>query len=145
MPEAAPVQMRTVRLADGTYLGFIRLVSDDSAIAFDDAVWLTGEAGEDAAIAAGLCDDSSRAECLPDGFFIENTDPSASLIALGSSVRIVMQTYRMEESGVVEPQEIDLDAFERLVNDTAAHWNDLPYEITVEDGAVGLIEEVYVP
>lgn len=144
-PETLPAQVHTVRLVDGTYLGFIRSVSGGTAIAFDDAVWLTGEAGEDAAIAAGLCDEASRAECLPNGFFIENVDHSASFIALGNAVRVVMQTYGMEESGVVEPREIDLNTFERLVNDTAARWNDLPYEITVEDGAVDLIEEVYVP
>ncbi len=131
---------------DGVHLGFIRaLIDDDTAVYFDDATWLTGDAGIDAAIAAGMCSEETRGECLPNDFFIRNDDTTETRLTLRADARIVMLTHGMETSGEVAPRTISVADFSALVNDAALHWRTLPYEITVSQGDVVEIAEVYVP
>ena len=135
-----------VQLSDGEHLGFVHAFTDNNtAIDFDDASWFTGAAAEDAAIRAGLCDDETRDECVPNGFFIENTEAKTERIAVAPNAKVSMQTWKMEETGEVAPREISLGDFAALINDPAAHWQKLPYRITVDKNVVTGIEEVYIP
>lgn len=130
---------------DGKHLGFILVLNENnSAMDVDTATWLTGTAAEDAAIRAGLCTEETRNECNPNGFFIERRDEKER-ISLDPNVHIIMQTWRMEETGEVAPREIDLATFAELINNPSLHWRNLPYTITVENNAVIRIEEVYIP
>jgi hypothetical protein len=125
--------------------GYIRsLNTASSTLQFDDAQWMTGTAGEDAAIAAGLCTEETRAECLPNDFYIGNTDPDPVTIPLAQNLTIYMLTWNAGDAGI-KRQSIRLNEFAALINDTAAHWNKLPYNVTVKNNAVIMIEEVYVP
>src|SRR3989344_3027470 len=69
------IPANSAALRDGEYLGFIHAVGAGSRayIEFDDAVWLSGAAGEDAAIVAGLCTEETRSECLPNDYFLKNS------------------------------------------------------------------------
>lgn len=131
---------------DGEHLGFIRaLTDDDTALYFDEAVWLTGAAAEDAAIAAGLCTEETRAECTPNDFFIKNDDATEARLPVRNDARVTLLTYRMEETGSVTARTVDIGTFSDLVNDPALHWSSLPYEIVVSQGDIVSIQEVYVP
>ena len=55
-----------------------------------------------------------------------------------------MQTLYAEQESVTR-REITTAQFTSLINDASLHWNKLPYTITVENGLVTLIEEVYIP
>jgi len=135
-----------VALADGTHLGFIRAVDagESPTLSFDEAVWLSGREGEDAAIAAGHCTEEERSECLPNDYFIENASPEAAPLPASPELRVFMQTLYAEQESVTR-REITTAQFTSLINDASLHWNKLPYTITVEHGLVTLIEEVYIP
>lgn len=126
--------------------GFIRSVSTGTVaqINFDDAFWLSGVAGEDAAIQAGLCTEATRSECLPNDFFIYNDAENPASLSLDPSAVIYMLTWHAEEEGV-KRENIRLFDFAKLVNDSNQHWNKLPYNVTMQDGQVIMIEEVYIP
>lgn len=133
-------------LEDGEYFGFIRALTDNNtAMDFDDATWLTGKEGENAAIRAGFCTEGTRSECLPNDFFIENTENKSIRIVIDPAVMIFMQTWMMEETGEIASREIDMRDFADLINDLALHWHNLPYRITVTGNGVTRIEEIYVP
>jgi len=135
-----------IHFQDGKYLGYVRRVDvGDRILVFDDAVWLAGKAGEDAAIEAGHCTPATRSECLPNDYFIKNTTVADELLLMDQSVLLFMQTWKMEESGEVAARAIGLADFAGLINDRSLHWRQLPYAITVEGGKVTRIEEVYVP
>lgn len=132
---------------DGEYFGFIRAITDNGTrIDFDDARWLTGKEGEDAAIEVGICTETTRKECLPNGFFIKKTSTIATQsYTLDPHVRIIMQTWNMENTGNVEDQEITLHDFVEVMASTTTIWSKVPYRIFLTKGAITAIREVYVP
>ncbi len=125
--------------------GFIRSIDmENRSISFDDALWLSGTMGENAAIAAGLCTEETRSECLPNDYFIYNEAEIATNIPLASNIAVYMVTWNAGDQGV-KRQFIKLDEFAALLNNPAQHWNKLPYNVSVKDNEVIMIEEVYVP
>lgn len=125
--------------------GFIRsLDTKKRSISFDDALWLSGRAGEDAAIAAGLCTEETRSECLPNDYYIYNEAEIATDIPLAKNITIYMVTWNAGDQGV-KRQFIKLDEFAKLINDPSQHWQKLPYNVSVKDNEVIMIEEVYIP
>ena len=127
-------------------VGFIRAVTTNGnyGITFDEALFLTGTEGEDAAIAAGRCTDATRSSCLPNDFIISNESETTDQLEFATGIRITMQTLGMEQDGVQE-REITKQEFERLINDPQAEWRQLPYRVTKRSGLVVAIEEIYVP
>jgi hypothetical protein len=131
---------------DGEHFGFIRAFTDNNtAFDFDSAIWLSGKDGKDAAIAAGVCTEETRTDCLNNDYFIENTSIKSVRVVVSPDVQVFMQTLKMEETGEVTEREISLENFAELVNDEALYWNSLPYKITILDNSVIKITEVYVP
>lgn len=131
---------------DGEHFGFIRAVVDNqTAMDFDGAVWLSGTAGEEAAIRAGLCTPETRSECLPNDFYIENISTETRRFTLSPETRVFMQTWGMEESGEVATREVPLAQFAELINTPELHWQSLPYMVTVTEGVALFIEEIYIP
>lgn len=134
-------------IEDGRLFGFIRSVEEGpggTAILFDDATWLSGREGEDAAIEAGLCTEETRNECLPNDFFILNEDMETLRVPVAEDAEVVMETYRTGEPGDAG-EELSIEDFTVLINNEELHWSELPYHVTVEDGDVVRIEEQYVP
>lgn len=139
--EQSPLSFR-----DGKYLGYIHNVDKSNlTLAFDDAIWLTGAAGQEAAIEAGHCTRETREECLPNDYFIKNNEARDEVLPIDMAVLLFMQTWKMEETGSVATREIGLADFAKLLNDPGLHWRNLPYNITVQNGKVVKIEEVYIP
>jgi len=125
--------------------GYIRSFDTaSSTLQFDDAQWMTGAAGEDAAIAAGICTEETRSECLPNDFYIGNADAKPVTIPLAPNLTIYMLTWNAGESGI-KRQSIRTNEFAALINDHSQHWNKLPYNVTVKNNQVIMIEEVYTP
>ncbi len=136
----------TPALSNGEHLGFIHaLIDNNTAMDFDDAIWLTGTAAEDAAIAAGICTEETRNECTPNGYFIQNSTRDDARISIDPQTVVVMQTKNMEETGGIEAKQISLTEFASLINDQNLHWNELPYTITITNNTVTRIAEVYIP
>lgn len=137
---------KTISFGDGKYLGYVHEIdAGKMVLAFDDAVWLTGKAAEDAAIEAGHCTEDTRSECVPNDYFIKNADVRDELLPLDRNLRLFMQTWKMEETGMVAEREINLTDFSGLINDRSLHWRNLPYNVTIQNGKVTRIEEVYIP
>jgi hypothetical protein len=126
--------------------GFVRAVTTNGnyGIIFDEATWLTGEEGENAAIEAGLCTEETRATCLPNGFIIDNPSSATQNLEFSTDIVIAMQTLNMENEGVKENQ-ITKEHFERLINDPVAHWQSVPFQLLMKNGLIRIVEEVYVP
>lgn len=127
-------------------VGFIRTVSTNGnyGILFDDAVWLSGKEGEDAAIAAGLCTEATRRDCLPNDFIIKNDTETTELLEFGTGIAITMQTLGMEQDGV-QDRVISKQEFEQLINDPQTQWRQLPYRIMIRNGLVTEVHEIYIP
>jgi len=127
-------------------VGFIRSVTTNGnyGIFFDEAVWLSGTEGEDAAIAAGLCTEVTRRDCLPNDFIIKNETETTELLEFGTGIIVTMQTLGMEENGVKD-RTISKQEFEQLINDPQAHWRQLPYRILLRNGHVTEVTEIYIP
>lgn len=125
--------------------GFIRGIDAAArTIEFDDARWLVGSDAEDAAIAAGLCTEETRDDCIPNDYFILNEATTTERLQFSIDPHIAMMTLNAEESGVQETR-VSLDEFVKLLHDTKAAWSDLPYQILLENGVITIVEEVYVP
>lgn len=141
-------QAEPLSLADGTHLGFIRALTDNGTrMDFDDGVWLTGEAALEAAIAAGECEgvEQTYDNCAPAGWYIQNTDSTPESVGITSGAEFIMWTYEMETRGEPASIPITRELFGSLLGDAGAHWDELPYTITIENGTVIRIEEVYIP
>jgi hypothetical protein len=139
-------QAETTLFPEGAHFGFITSFTDNgTALDFDSATWLTGEAADDAAIRAGFCTEDSREECLPNGYFIENEVQETDRINVADNPEVFLMTWRMEETGQVTQRPVPFPEFVALINDGALHWSELPYVITVSENTVTRIEEVYVP
>lgn len=140
------IPQNATTFADGEHLGFIHAVGtgSDGYIEFDDAVWLSGTEGEDAAIRRGVCTEATRAECLPNDYFIENETKEDETIPLDQKALFSMQTWKAGDQGI-KKQPISLAGFASLINDDTLQWRMLPYLVTVQQGRVIRIEEVYIP
>lgn len=145
-PDVQPASGAQVSFRDGKHLGYIHNADVQGLlISFDDAAWLTGVAAQDAAIEAGLCSEANRSECTPNDYFIKNEKVRDEAVSLDRNAVLFMQTWKMEETGEVAAREISLADFARLINDQKLHWRQLPYNITVQNGKITRIEEIYIP
>lgn len=126
--------------------GFIRSINTEApvTISLDDAVWRTGTAAEDAAIRAGMCTEATRSECVPNDYFIENVSPLTMTLLVDSKAVLKMKTWNTGGVGI-QDRDISVTEFASLINDASAHWNKLPYRVTIVDDMVVKIEEIYVP
>lgn len=145
-PDIVPSSGAQGSFRDGKHLGYIHDINvPDLTILFDDAVWLTGTAAQNAAIEAGRCTEANRSECTPNDYFIKNEKVRDESVLIDSNALLFMQTWKMEETGEVTEREIGLVDFAKLVNDPTLHWRTLPYNITIQNGKIIRIEEMYIP
>lgn len=130
---------------DGTHFGFIHGVDvEKGEIQFDNAVWLSGVEGEEAAIKAGHCTKETRFDCLPNDYFISNSLERDEVLSVDPSVVLFMKTWEVGNLGILD-REIGFSDFAKLISDKSAQWDMVPYNVTIENGKVIHIEEVYVP
>lgn len=137
-------------LSNGTHLGFIHAFTDNNtAIDFDDAELLTGKDAEEAAMAAGQCSAATRQDCAPGGYFIANPSPIDVRVVVDPQVEVYTQVWQPDETnpdtGAFAPSLFATSDFAIFINDPGLQWQHTPYTITVHNGVVTRIEEVYVP
>ena len=122
--------------------------SDPTPVPFKTLQTKAGDLGSDPniPIRAGVCTEATREECTPNDFFIENLDDSTELYPLATNVEVVMITYRGVIDAPLSQNTISFAEFVTLITNEDAHWDSLPYTLTLNtDGEVEKIEEVYVP
>ncbi len=140
--EHPPVRGNFKTLFEITF-GFVRSMdTTHKTVLFDDALWLTGKSGEDAAIAKGLCTEDTRSECLPNDFYILNEKEVKQSLPLADTVAVYLLTWHAETKGI-QREYIKLDDFAALLKESS--WSNRPYNVSLKDGKVIMIEEVYVP
>jgi hypothetical protein len=144
--------------------GYVTEVSvDGSSLTIDFAEFLTGEAANEAARAAG---DIGPDEDVPNDYFISNENPMLRTFPIASEVTIELIGFfleggQLESIAVTAPEWAELFTF--AADCAANEWEDciveelglagwqwyglgqLPYWILVEDGEIVAIEEQYLP
>jgi hypothetical protein len=131
------------RIIDGRFFGYVRSVTAN-AVVFDEAEYLTGA---DAAAAAEAAGEESPP---PNDFFIRNTDTATKRIPISDDPDVRIQGDVPQAGIGLEP--VDLRQWVSLLaGDTDAidfAWygqGTLPYWITIADGTIDSVEEVYLP
>lgn len=133
-------------IEDGVHFGFVRTVADpgatESSITFDVAELFVGETATVAAIEDGELSDGEE---LLDDHYIRNPERDFAVLPLTEDVVILA----VDQQDCCEPVEIDLatfaSAFVEEREDQTLVAPEVPYTVTVRDGHVERIEEVYLP
>lgn len=105
--------------------------------------WMDGAKAEQAALASGDCslEHIERDECLPNGFFIRDTDVSLSLpLAPYALLRIILPG----SDGNPTLRNVDLPRLKRYLEDAIPEAR-IPFTVTTRNGIIVAIEERYVP
>jgi|GEM_PF-1410814 len=147
-PDSSSISSGKRTSQSGQRFGFIRSVENTDGrvyLSFDEAQFYTGEAAQNAALAAGRCTPETLSECTPNDFYIENTSDELSWRAVDPDVRITMETLRYTDTGsYASGENITLSEFQNLFTETSL-WRSIPFWIMVEDGRVTEIQEQYIP
>ncbi|MDH4119970.1 MAG: hypothetical protein OEW30_21520, partial [Acidimicrobiia bacterium] len=131
----------TAAFVEGTFFGYV-VDASDSEIVFDEAEFLTGD---DAAAAAEAAGEESPP---PNDFFIRNTTDRTITLRLAPAVEVFVQAG-FPEAGV-GAERITLDEWLGLRRGEPLDFDwygagALPYSITVKNGRITVIDEVYLP
>lgn len=127
-------------------LAYITRIHQEGAtwyVTLDYINWLVGDAGVQVALADGAC--SRTADCLPNGFYIQNNDPATVTFAVSPQVVVNMQTYEPDPNQLVA-RTIDFATFRAWWSpDVNSVYKNAPYNIAFADNRVVVITEKYVP
>ena len=129
-------------LEDGRHFGFILSIdASGSAMVFDLALFLTGDAANQAAIEDGVI---QPGQTIDNDYYIRNNNTKLRDLALRQDVRIILVNWpnccETTVNGVLE----DFAASFTTPTDVY-HGPQSPYWLTVEAGVVTKIEEQYLP
>jgi hypothetical protein len=118
----------------------------------DYVEFLSGDDATSAARADGVISDDEE---LPGGFYLRNRNPELRTLALGDPAPIVLQACYTDDGPCVVEETINLDAWVELLADPESapdpydwHWygyGTAPYWLTIQDGLVIHINELYLP
>lgn len=155
-PAVQPPASEAPAAAEGTtqyvaekQIGFVKKVyakSGKNYLNIDYIQWLTGDAAEKALREDGQCPKSG--ECIVyDDYYIRNQNPLIRTFEIAPDVKIVMQTYSAEQTGIVmNNEEITLDQFKNIFSSAAwSHLKDVPYIVEISNQQIVKITEQYIP
>ena len=131
---------------DGSNFGYVGGVDGDTVM-FDPAEELTGPPATEAARVDGF--NVTAEEGVPGGLYDRNRDGKTHPLRLASDARLELLGF--DSNGRPSPQAVDREAFRRALTDPrqAAAFYGLPglvpFRVTIADGAVVAIEQVYRP
>jgi hypothetical protein len=148
----APETTTTAVAAGRTIFGWLRSLENTdgtTTIAVDPAEMLTGEEAVAAAREDGVI---GATEDLPNDFYIRNADVSTIDLAVSPDVVVTLQAC-YEGGDCVTTEQVDLETWSLLLGaeeDPGLEWDwygagELPYEFTVEGGAISEAREQYLP
>lgn len=130
-------------------IGFVKKVyakSGKNYLNIDYIQWLTGDAAEKALREDGQC--PKTGECIVyDGYYIRNQNPLIRTYELSLDVKIVMQTYSAEQTGIVmNNEEITIDQFKNIYTSSSRlGLRNVPYIVEISNQQIVKITEQYIP
>ncbi len=147
-PAPAPTAADRAAISDGRHFGYLRAVDteDPVRLTFDEAEFLTGDAGLEAARADGFI---APGEPLPNDYYIRNPSRATARIPVGRDVAVTTVTCRDGCRDIPG----DLAGLLRSFTDPPSEPSLLDeyrgaasqYWITIRSGEVVAIEEQYLP
>jgi len=132
-------------------IGYIKKIyakSGKKYLNIDYIQWLSGDVAEKAMREDGEC--PKTGECIVyDDYYIRNQNPLIRTFEISPDVKVVMQTYGVEQTGIVgDNQEITLDQFENIFSSGSepnSHLKDSPYIVEISNQQIVKITEQYIP
>ena len=118
-------------LPDGEWFGLVT-ARRNSSLDFDLACWFTG----DAAVQASAEDGEESPP--PNDYYVRNDNPATREVVLGDNVQVAF----FPDGDPNNETQIDYDDWKGMV---AARGYELGVWLTIEDGAISEIHEVWVP
>jgi hypothetical protein len=129
-------------LEDGRHFGFIMSIdASGSAMVFDLALFLTGDAANQAAIEDGVI---QPGETIDNDYYIRNNNTKLRDLVLSPDVQIVLVNWPNCCETTVSGALADFAASFTTPTDVY-HGAQSPYWLTVDGGVVTKIEEQYLP
>jgi hypothetical protein len=130
-------------------IGYIKKVyakSGKNYLDVDYIQWLTGSAAEKAMREDNQCPKAGECIVLND-YYIRNQNPLVRTFEISPDVKVVMQTYGAEQTGIVNnSQEISLDQLKGIFSSGAeSHLKDVPYIVEISNQQIVKITEQYIP
>jgi hypothetical protein len=110
--------------------------------------WYEGEAANE--VFRQRESDSGMTEA-PDGYYIVNDDPQLETVEIDKDAKVYMQIYNrtgnVEEADTVWNEQISLDQFVAMLNDSESEMNlkQFPYHFTMENGTISKITQQFIP
>lgn len=130
-------------------IGYIKKVyakSGKNYLDIDYIQWLTGAAAEKAMREDGQC--PKTGECIVyDDYYIRNQNPLVRTFEIAPDVKIIMQTYNAEQTGIVgNSQEITFQQFKDIYSSNSQlGLRDVPYIVEISNQQIVKITEQYIP
>jgi hypothetical protein len=130
-------------------IGYIKNVyakSGKNYLVIDYVQWLTGDAAEKSMREDGQC--PKAGECIVyDDYYIRNQNPLIRTFEIAPDVKIVMQTYDAEKTGIVmNNREISSNQFKNIFSSKEwSHLKDVPYIVEISNQQIVKITEQYIP
>ena len=138
----SPVFSERLLMEDGRHFGYVRAMRGRQ-FEFDPAEMLSGDAANEAAVAAGVIEEG---DTVPNDYFIDNKDKRVTLVPIAKDPKVVIETSSMD--AMVGPAPADIQwlacAFTGSEPLDEVHQRS-PYWITIEDGSAIEFEEQYLP
>lgn len=145
-PEPVTSYLPGVALPDGETFAFITEIGEGTITA-DPARFLTGEEARRAAQADGIIEPG---EDLPNDFYIANTEPGPLSIRVAADTEVTVLSF--DTTGSITETDIPLSdlarAFTGDYSGVAIYGlvaGEFPVDLTVENGTVVDVEQVYLP
>jgi len=129
-------------------IGYVKKVytkDGKNYLSIDYIQWLTGAEAEKAMREDGQC--PKTGECIVfDDYYIRNVNPLIRTFEVSPDAKITMQTYDMEETGLIHPQEISFAQFSWIFAPKVnSRLKDVPYIVEISSKKITKINEQYIP
>lgn len=129
-------------------IGYIKKVytkGGKNYLNIDYIQWLTGAEAQKAMQEDGQC--PKTGECIVfDDYYIRNVNPLIRTFEIAADAEITMQTYDMEETGLIQPQKISFAQFSWIFTPKVnSRLKDVPYIVEISSNQIVKINEQYIP
>ena len=129
-------------------MGYIKKVyakGGKNYLDIDYIQWLTGNVAEKAMREDGECPKTGECIVLND-YYIRNQNPLIRTFPISPDAVITMQTYDMEETGQIAPQEISFAQFSWIFTPKVnSRLKSVPYIVEIGNNQIVSVNEQYIP